>query len=468
MKRASAFLAAILIIILISACQSSETQETEIQFQKGEALFSSPTPPNTRTPEPTAVLPLGTKAQSTPIIWPEPYNGGTGPTPVTPVPTPFEMAEENDKITFLLIGADRSTSGYFRTDTLILAIYFPDYQAVNLISIPRDLYVYIPGWTMNRINAAYAHGISSGYQGGGPQLLADTILYNMGIAVDHYALVDFTGFQDTIDTLGGIDVNVLCPYTDWHLIEPDMDPEVEENWELVTIESGTIHMDGFESLWYARSRMRSDDFDRGRRQQEILRAIYDQVLNLDILLKLPDLYNELYTNVEMSLGLEDLIALAPYLVDVQPNRITHYYIDRDQVNGWTTPLGGSVQLPDPEPFAELLEAAVNPPAWETVMDWEYEITIWNSSAKAGMEGLAVERLNYLGIAANSEVSGFGILSQTLLYVYAVEPDESLVERIQSNFNLSSNQIIYSPDPSSLQEYILVIGQDFNPCYYPNK
>ncbi len=192
-----------------------------------------------------------------------------------------------ETVNFLLIGSDKRPGGSFRTDTMVIAILRPNDGQVSLISIPRDLWVFIPGWENQRINTAYQHGISVGYPGGGPGLLKETIQYNLGIRIDHTAMVEFDGFRKIVDTLGGVDVPVSCPYTDWRLIDPNLDPENENNWHLYTAGPGLIHMDGDLALWYARSRQKSNDFDRGRRQQEVLRSLFNQALQAGTLSRLP-------------------------------------------------------------------------------------------------------------------------------------------------------------------------------------
>src|SRR6185503_3304067 len=135
-----------------------------------------------------------------------------------------------ETVNFLLIGSDKRPGGSFRTDTLLIAVLRPNDGQVSLISIPRDLWVSIPGWENQRINTAYQHGISVGYPGGGPGLLKDTILYNLGVRIDHTAMVEFDGFRQIVDTLSGVDVPVSCAYTDWRLIDPSFNPEIETNW----------------------------------------------------------------------------------------------------------------------------------------------------------------------------------------------------------------------------------------------
>ena len=165
---------------------------------------------------------------------------------------------------------------------------------------PRDLWVSIPGWENQRINTAYQHGISVDYPGGGAGLLKETILYNLGIRIDHTAMVEFDGFRQIVDTLGGVDVPVSCAYTDWRY-RSQLRPGNENNWHLYTTGPGLIHMDGDLALWYARSRQKSSDFDRGRRQQEVLRALFIQALQTGTLTRIPELYNDLNSTVETDL-----------------------------------------------------------------------------------------------------------------------------------------------------------------------
>ncbi|MDX1409144.1 MAG: LCP family protein, partial [Saprospiraceae bacterium] len=156
---------------------------------------------------------------------------------VAPLPTiDVNYASGQETINFLLIGSDRRSGTSFRTDTMVVAILRPNDGQVSLISIPRDLWVSIPGGENQRINTAYQRGISTNYPGGGPGLLKETIQYNLGIRIDHTAMVDFDGFRKIVDTLGGVDIPVSCAYTDWRLIDPSYNPQIEENWFLYTVQ----------------------------------------------------------------------------------------------------------------------------------------------------------------------------------------------------------------------------------------
>src|SRR5688572_19795378 len=304
-----------------------------------DLLQSTPTPDSVT---PTATLPAPTQTE-VPTIDANLLINTVAPLPTIDASGSQVLNNGQETVNFLLIGSDRrSTAGSTRTDTMVIAILRPNEGQVSLISIPRDLWVSIPGFENNRVNTAYQLGISSGYPGGGPGLLKDTILHNLGIRIDHTAMVDFSGFSQIVDTLGGVDVPVSCAYTDWRLIDPSFDPYNENNWHLYTTGPGLIHMDGDLALWYARSRQKSSDFDRGRRQQEVLRALFSQALRTGTLARIPELYNNLQSTVETDLGLADLLQLAVYAPKMTNADIRSYYIRPPLVSSWITNGGAYV------------------------------------------------------------------------------------------------------------------------------
>ncbi len=123
-----------------------------------------------------------------------------------PIPEPVpQLHLAADIVNILLIGRDTElASGSYRTDVMIVASINKAANAVTLLTIPRDLFVYIPGWTMNRINTAAVHGDATGYPGGGIALLEQTILYNLGIPIHGWPQVDFQGFKDLLDVVGAV------------------------------------------------------------------------------------------------------------------------------------------------------------------------------------------------------------------------------------------------------------------------
>ena len=375
------------------------------------------------------------------------------------------LSNGEETVNFLLIGSDQRSGTSFRTDTMVIAILRPNEGQVSLISIPRDLWVSIPGWENQRINTAYQHGELNGYPGGGPGLLKDTIQYNLGIRIDHTAMVDFDGFRKIVDTLGGVDVPVACPYTDWHLIDPTFNPEVEENWSLYTVDSGVVHMDGDLALWYARSRQKSSDFDRGRRQQEVLRALFTQTLQTGTLSRIPELYNNFKDTVTTDLGLADILQLSLYAPKMTSADIRSYYIRPPYVTSWITDQGAYVLLPNTDLLPQLLTEALST-STTTVERQAVAIDVMNGTSIAGYDTLASTRLNYAGYETRI------LPSDRQDYAYSVLIDKSAVQDYETSNNILGvmgmlpGSLIPAQDPNSSAQYLLILGYDYQPCFRP--
>ncbi len=270
-----------------------------------------PTPfaPNAPTGLPSTASPAETQIGD----WPAPNTYGRAATPPIPIPPPAEPFTFPERtLNVLLLGSDRRSGIGFRTDTILIASVQPATGLVALISIPRDLYVYLPGYTISRINTAWIYGETLGTPGGGPQLLFDTVRYNLGVPIDRYALVEMAGFQQIVDILGGVDVRVACDFTDWRLRQPGLPQQALSSWALFTMPRGVAHLDGDAALWYARSRSRSSDFDRARRQHDVLRALYRAALRPEVLTRIPELYRALGSAVKTNGDLDDVLSLAPF------------------------------------------------------------------------------------------------------------------------------------------------------------
>lgn len=370
-----------------------------------------------------------------------------------------------ETVNFLLIGSDRRPGGSFRTDTMVIAILRPNEGQVSLISIPRDLWVYIPEWDNQRINTAYQHGVSVGYPGGGAGLLKDTILYNLGIRIDHTAMVEFDGFRQIVDTLGGVDVPVSCAYTDWKIIDPSFDPQNENNWFLYTTGPGLVHMDGDLALWYARSRQKSSDFDRGRRQQEVLRSLFTQALQAGTLTRIPELYNNLKDSVETDLNLADLLQLSLYAPKMTSADIRSYYIRPPYVSSWITDAGAYVLLPNEDLLRGMLTEAMSA-STTTVQRQTVKIDVMNGTSTAGYETLAATRLNYAGYETTIIPSDRQDYAYSVLIDKTAAQDSAQSDHILNVLGMSAGSLIPSADPNGASHYLLILGYDYQPCFKP--
>ena len=416
-------------------------------------LLTSTSPALTQTPLPT--------------IDPNMLINTVAPLPTIDASGSQVLNNRQETVNFLLIGSDTRGGASFRTDTMVIAILRLNEGQVSLISIPRDLWVSIPGWQNQRINTAYQHGILSGYPGGGPGLLKDTILYNLGIRIDHTAMVDFSGFSQIVNTLGGVDVPVSCAYTDWRLIDPSYNPELEANWYLYTTGPGLIHMDGDLALWYARSRQKSSDFDRGRRQQEVLRALFAQALQAGTLTRIPEVYNDLKSTVETDLGLGDLLQLAVYAPKMTSADIRSYYIRPPLVSSWITDSGAYVLLPNEAALGQMLTEALSPAA-KSPQKQSIVIDVMNGTTVPGYESLATSRLNYAGYETHIIPSDRQDYAYSVLIDKTVLQDRSMSSPILDVMGMSSGGLIPAPDPNSSSHYLLILGYDYQPCFSPEK
>jgi len=271
-----------------------------------------------------------------------------------------------------------------------------------------------------------------------------------------------------VDTLGGLEVPVGCPYTDWRLIDPSYDPYNEDNWWMYTVGPGLVHMDGDLALWYARSRSKSNDFDRGRRQQEVLRSIFTQALRTDTLSKVPQLYNDFSSTIVTDLGLTDLLKLAPYAPRMSNADIRGYYIRPPYVSSWMTPGGAAVLLPDETALQQMLMEAttLSPRAVEreAVM-----VEVQNGTSTDSLDALAASRLNYAGFQSHLSPADRRDYSSSVLIDLTESQDPSQRALILEAVGLSSsaNQVSM-PDPASKIGYRLVLGYDYDPCFHPEE
>ncbi len=322
-----------------------------------------------------AVLVLSAEA---PAITPTPINLAALPTAVdarlhydpallptgAPVPTAlptfspdingYSAWNGTARLTVLVMGLDRRP-GYtglgYRTDTMMLVSLDPQTSQIGILSIPRDLYVNVPGYSaLQRINTPMALG-EYDEPGSGPELAMETVQYNFGMRVHHYVVVDFEAVMTLVDAIGGVDVNVPHPIADYQF------PDMSDGYDPLVLNAGLQHMDGHTALKYARTRHGDSDFQRAERQQQVLFAVRDQVLSGDaltgLLVRAPSLYGSLSQDITTDLALDELIQLGLYLKDVPLDNIETGVIGVDYVMGYTTQDGAQVLVPNRALLADL-------------------------------------------------------------------------------------------------------------------
>jgi len=424
----------------------------------GERRTPTPFQPVTPTIAPTA-LPSGSNPAGQPAM---------DRSAEIDVPPPIPLLSDDETVNFLLIGSDRRSGRSFRTDTLIVMSLRYRQNAVTLLSIPRDLYVYIPGWMMQRINTAYQHGELEGYPGGGSSLLKETILYNLGIRVDHIAIVDFDGFRNAIDILGGIDVPLSCPFTDWRIIDPNDSDQDPENWNSYTIGPGLVHMDGDLALWYARSRQRSNDFDRARRQQQILRAVHSRARMLKVIPRIPELYKKMSQSVVTDMTISDALTFVPIGLNMKADSIRSYYINDQFVRPWKTSTGEAVLLPRRKRIKELILKAMASPSQEESLRQKSVVEIWDLTVDQDLAILAAERLHYAGFSTQiaSPVVPASAPDQTTLFHFNTDNEDKAANALLAVLGLPPGRLVEAHNSESKADYRLILREDYDPCFNP--
>jgi LCP family protein required for cell wall assembly len=267
---------------------------------------------------------------------------------------------EGSRINVLLLGIDRrSGSGWaYRTDTIVIVTMEPGTRAAGMLSIPRDLQVTIPGHGEDRINTANVLGSSLDNPEGGPDLLKDTVETNFGIPIDGYLMVDFSVFEEIVDTLDGIEVMVPRALHDTRY--PDPRPGDPHAFKTIHFDPGWQHMDGKRALEYARSRMSTTDFDRAKRQQLILLAIRERALSLGAIPRWPLLAKTVADGVKTDMSPEDMLALAGLAARIDPSHLKQVVLEHPLVVGHRRTDGAAVQLPRWELINPVLEDLFGP------------------------------------------------------------------------------------------------------------
>lgn len=273
------------------------------------------------------------------------------PTPiptVTPFPIHTVLQQEGQTsllqsyrvITVLLMGTDARPDEYgaSRTDSMMVAVINLDAESVTVISIPRDLWVNIPGYGEGRINTAYFMGEGWGQ---GPETARLTVQQLLGIPITHTAVIDFDTFREVVDKAGGVDVVVPTP------IDDPMFPTDDYGTYHLQIPAGANHFNGEEALAYARTRHGSSDMERAARQQQVVQALRERLTSPEQLPNLPGYLRDGFESVRTTLTLTDMFYLADVGMDIERERIFTHVIQAPLLWNGVTADGQQVLLYEP-------------------------------------------------------------------------------------------------------------------------
>jgi polyisoprenyl-teichoic acid--peptidoglycan teichoic acid transferase len=389
-----------------------------------------------------------------------PLQESEGPTPV-----PWDGAS---RVTILVMGLDYrdwEAGDIPRTDSMMLLTLDPVTYTAGMLSIPRDMWVNIPGFDYGKINTAYFLGESYHLPGGGPGLAVQTVEEFLGVPINYYAQIDFSAFVKFIDEIGGIDVNV--PY------EIVVDPIGQGN--TITLRPGVQTLDGATALAYARNRHTDGgDFDRAQRQQQVIMAVLDDILNFyslpRLVSKAPDLYNEISSGVRTNLNLQQAIQLAWIVQQIPQENIKQAVIGPDVVTFDTSPDGLSILIPIPDEIRILRDSVftTSGPVGPAAVGNDDPVALMQTEAAriiiqngTGVEGLANTTTSYFssqGIVVVGQTNADRFYDASEIILYNGKPYTAAY--LATLMNIPASRIYNQYNPDAEADMVIILGNDW--------
>jgi len=371
-----------------------------------------------------------------------------------------------NRVTVLVMGLDYrdwlAGEGPPRTDTLMLLTLDPFNNTAGMLSIPRDLWVSIPGFENGRINTAYFLGEAYQMPGGGPGLAAKTVEQLLGVQINYYAQVDFGAFIRFVDELGGVKVDVPKKIK--------IDPIVGDP---IKLKPGRQNLDGELALAYARARNTpGGDLDRAIRQQQVIFGIRERLLSPEalslLITKAPVLYAEIASGVQTNMTLEELIKLALLAQKVSEENISHGAISAQEVIFAKSPDEQSVLVPLPEKIRQLRDevflvstGTLGPltpgTSQERMVAEGSEVILLNGSLTEGLAAKTQVTLQSLGVNV-VEISNGQFTNQTRILDYTGNPHT--VQYLAELFGLLPGYYELQYDPNSPVDVVVTLGVDW--------
>ncbi len=387
----------------------------------------------------------------------------SGPGIATPEPW-----DGKSRVTILLLGLDYRdwyAGDTPHSDTMILLSVDPITSTASMLSIPRDLWVNIPGFDYGRINEAYFNGAAYNLPGGGAELARQTVEQFIGVPVQYYAVIDFNAFIKFIDEIGGVEVN------------PDQYVKIEKfgGGQEEVLEPGKSYvLDGALALAYARERhTEGGDVDRARRQQEVIIAIKKRILKYqnipDLIAKAPALYQDLSSGISTNLNLQEAIQLGLLALQLDTSSIKQGVINYDMVIPTTLANGEQILRPITDKIRILRDelyansgsgAPIAVPAANStlVRDEAATVVIWDGSNQGGLGDRTSDYLQSQGINVIQVADAGGYNPATKIEIFNGKP--YTVAFLAQTMSVASANIWNTYDPSAGVDIRITLGGDY--------
>ena len=380
--------------------------------------------------------------------------------------TPWDGA---GRVTVLLLGLDyrdwTANEVASRSDTMILLTLDPQTKTAGMLSIPRDLWVAIPGFKHGKINTAYYLGDAYKLPGGGPALAVKTVENFLGVPINYYAQIDFAAFVRFIDEIGGVKIDVPQQIT--------IDLLGSGFKTKKTLKPGVQVLPGEWALAYARNRYtEGGDFDRAMRQQQVIFAIRNKILSVDILptlvSKAPTLYNELASGIRTNMTLDEVIKLALLAQTIPDENIQKGIINKDNVFFGFSPDGLSILIPIPDDIHILRDqifaasSSISPQTpgnpQEQMKAEAAKMVIYNGSSTSDLANRTADYLRNQG----ANVVQVGTADQAYAYTTIVDHTGNpyALKYLVELMKIPNSKITIKFDPNNPVDIELYLGNDW--------
>ena len=392
--------------------------------------------------------------------------GQTGSQPGIAMPEPWDGAS---RVTILILGLDYrdwQSGDTPHSDTMILLSIDPVSRTASMLSIPRDLWVNIPGLEdYGRINEAYFNGEALNLPGGGAELARQTVEQFIGVPIHYYAVIEFNAFVRFIDEIDGVQVR------------PDQYVCAREycGSDAVKLQPGGDYtLDGESALAYIRERKTEEgDVDRARRQQEVIISIRNRILKYqnipDLVAKAPALYQDLSSGIYTNMNLQEAIQLGLLALQLDVNNIKRGIINFDMVIPTKSPDGEAILKPITDKIRVLRDELfattgtkgplASPGAGSTlVRDEAARLVIWNGSGDAALAERTAEYLRGQGINVVQVADAGEYSPATKIEIFNGKP--YAVDYLAQWMNVASANIWNTFDPSAGTDIRVTLGGDW--------
>jgi hypothetical protein len=240
-------------------------------------------------------------------------------------------------------------------------------------------------------------------------------------------------------------------------------PDENGEYQIKVLYPGIQHLDGATSLWYARSRKTTSVFDREKRQQQILEAIWARSRSLDLLPRIPELWSQSPSMIQTDMDLATVLQLAEVALRLESQNVRMRNIGYGQVTPWTTPYGGGVYLPNWDAIQPVVAEALGPVPEGRMWRSLHRVEVWNGTTGADWDYLAIDRLVHEGFVASVGEADRHDYPETRLIDFTTSTKGSATSYLASMFSVAPANIYYAPDANMSVQYRIILGTDYDTC-----